>query len=136
MSEENSIGKLIRGARKQLGLTQQELADKFDTAVSRQTIIRWERDEQRPTVQNFEELVGILDLNEQEAYALYYAGGKTPPERQNLPLENHFFTGREAYLEKLRELLEKHRVVALSGLGGIGKTQIALKYVHQHHPDL
>ncbi len=136
MSEEKSLGKLIREARKQLGLSQQELADKFDTAVNRITVGRWEKDEQRPTIQNFEELIGILDLNEQDAYALYYAGGKMPPERQNLPLPNRFFAGRKAYLEKLRELLEKHHVVALSGLGGIGKTQIALKYVHQHHPDM
>ncbi len=136
MSEEKSLGKLIYVARKQLGLSQQELADKFDTAVNRVTVGRWEKDEQRPSVQNFEELIGILDLNEQEAYALYYAGGKTPPERHNLPRENRLFTGRETYLAKLRDLLEQHHVVALSGLGGIGKTQIALKYAHQHHPDL
>ena len=136
MSNGKSFGKLIREAREQLGWTQTQLADKFDTAVSRITVGRWEKDEQRLTFQNFEELIGILDLNEQEAYALYYAGGKTPPERQNLPLPNHLFSGREAYLVSLCELLKQHRIVALSGLGGIGKTQIALKYAHRYHPDV
>lgn len=136
MSDEKSLGKLIYTERKRLGLSQVKLADKFDTTISRITIGRWEKDEQRPTVQNFTELIGILDLNEQEAYGLYYAGGKTPPERHNLPLESRFFTGRTVYLEKLRELLEKHHVVAISGLGGIGKTELALQYAHLNYPDM
>lgn len=62
--------------------------------------------------------------------------GRRRRSGHNLPLENRFFTGRTAYLEKLRELLEKHHVVALSGLGGIEKTEIALQYAHQHHSDM
>lgn len=132
MSEENSFGKLIRVAREQLGWTQDEVADKLK--VARGTVNRWEQDLQHTAVRYLKPLIDTLDLNEQEAYTLYYAGGKTPPERQNLPLPNHFFTGREAYLVSLRELLEHHRIVALSGLGGIGKTQIALKYAYRNRP--
>jgi NB-ARC domain len=51
---------------------------------------------------------------------------------------NRYFTGRKAQLATLREKLceEKalqynHRV-ALFGLGGVGKTQLAVQYVYKH----
>ena len=136
MSGENSFGDLLRHARERIGWTQQEVADKFEEAVNRVTVNRWEKGVQRPSAHYFRQLINILDLNEQEAYTLYYAGGKTPPERHNLPRPNRFFTGREGYLKELRELLETDCIVALSGLGGIGKTQIALQYAHRYHPDV
>ncbi|KAF7186746.1 hypothetical protein HII31_11978 [Pseudocercospora fuligena] len=46
------------------------------------------------------------------------------------------FIGREHILEKLEvELLSKqgHRRVALSGLGGIGKSQIAIEFCYRYH---
>ena len=52
----------------------------------------------------------------------------------NLPSRNTFFTGRKAILETLdREFssdTKKTQTVALYGLSGIGKTQIALEYAH------
>ena len=55
--------------------------------------------------------------------------------------ENEHFTGRETLLAQLCTMLCEtaskqwnHRV-ALHGLGGIGKTQLALKYVYTHRPD-
>jgi tetratricopeptide (TPR) repeat protein len=67
-----------------------------------------------------------------------------PPEtseRNNLPFPpNPFFTGREAYLERLEQFLNERGSVAstqpliLTGLGGIGKTQVALTYAHSHYP--
>ena len=54
---------------------------------------------------------------------------------------NPYFTGREEFLHKLsRELSERrpkrynHRI-ALYGLGGVGKTQIALEYAYRHESD-
>jgi hypothetical protein len=50
----------------------------------------------------------------------------------NLPDRNPFFTGREYVLIQLQEALADRGRAALSGLGGIGKTQMALIYAHQH----
>jgi tetratricopeptide (TPR) repeat protein len=50
----------------------------------------------------------------------------------NLPERNPFFTGRERVLMQLQEALAARGRAALSGLGGVGKTQTALEYAHRH----
>ena len=50
----------------------------------------------------------------------------------NIPDRNPFFTDREPVLARLREALAGRRRAALSGLGGVGKTQTAVEYAHRH----
>ena len=50
----------------------------------------------------------------------------------NLPERNPFFTGREQVLTQLQEALAAQGRAALSGLGGVGKTQTAVEYAHCH----
>ena len=64
----------------------------------------------------------------------------TKPQRiWNVPHPyNRFFTGRKELLSRLQKQLRKGQKAALSqpqaisGLGGIGKTQIAVEYAHKH----
>jgi hypothetical protein len=63
----------------------------------------------------------------------------SPRTLHNLPFApNPVFTGREAELERLGERLQKRggvaltQTVALHGLGGVGKTQLAVEYAWKH----
>lgn len=54
----------------------------------------------------------------------------------NVPLErNPFFTGREKALQDVSEALKAGRRVALSGMSGSGKTQVAAEYAYQQRAD-
>lgn len=49
----------------------------------------------------------------------------------SIPPRNLLFTGRDELLSQLLACFQHERVVALCGLGGIGKTQIALEYAYR-----
>ena len=52
----------------------------------------------------------------------------------NLPRRNPMFTNREPAIERLGKKLEADdAVVAICGLSGIGKTQVALEYAYRHY---
>jgi tetratricopeptide (TPR) repeat protein len=48
----------------------------------------------------------------------------------NLPDRNLLFTGRRRELEQLQKVLASQGRAAISGLGGVGKTQTAVEYAH------
>lgn len=74
--------------------------------------------------------------------SLAYNRGRLPgstPAVSKLPLRNATFTGRRAIIERLRDsLLTGPTAVlpqALYGLGGVGKTALALEYAHRFAAD-
>jgi predicted ATPase len=74
---------------------------------------------------------------------IYQLGdGDFPPlkslHQTNLPVQPMPLVGRERDLAELLELVEAHRLVTLTGPGGIGKTRLALQVaseVLERHPD-
>ncbi len=73
--------------------------------------------------------------------AVRYPGGDRP-QISNIPTRNVNFTGRQESLRKLREELRARGVtsvlahpLSIQGLGGVGKTQLALEYTHRFKAD-
>jgi tetratricopeptide (TPR) repeat protein len=63
-----------------------------------------------------------------------------PPEISNLPPRNLNFTGRDDLLDRLAGQLQAGpaaviQAQAVYGLGGVGKTQLAIEYAHRHQAD-
>ena len=66
--------------------------------------------------------------------------GSARPQVENIPARNVNFTGRNDNIRGLREQLQKSGMavvlpLTISGLGGVGKTQVALEYAHRFGPD-
>ncbi|MEP7356206.1 MAG: LuxR C-terminal-related transcriptional regulator, partial [Anaerolineales bacterium] len=55
--------------------------------------------------------------------------GLSPPH--NLPLQLTRFFGREVETAQLKERLAEHRLVTLTGPGGVGKTRLSLRVVDE-----
>ena len=138
----------------------QDLADQVQ--VSLVTVQRWERGIQQPSAYYRIRLCALFGLSAYELGLLDEATpsptpvSDTPsvpdtpaplPDRQvqhpessaahetpwNVPFaRNPFFTGRSQVLERLQEQLGQRRRVALSGLGGMGKTQTAIEYAYRY----
>lgn len=96
--------------------------------------------------------VGLLDLGERRlrdlsgAQRLFQATGPGlrldfPPLRTldsvpgNLPVQTTSFVGRDLDVAEIAELVREHRLVTLTGVGGVGKTRLALQVAAELVPD-
>jgi tetratricopeptide (TPR) repeat protein len=134
----SSFGELLKTHRKRKRLTQKQFAQQL--GVHANTISSWELGTYLPDTRGLVlELARHLALDEQEARQLLEASLTALSPHWLVPLpRNPFFTGREEILEALHTQLHVEQVVALTqsyalrGLGGIGKTQIALEYAYRY----
>ena len=60
---------------------------------------------------------------------------KAVGDHHNLPTPITSFVGRETELAQLTELLAGHRLVTAVGVGGVGKTRLAIEAAHRLLPD-
>jgi transcriptional regulator with XRE-family HTH domain len=136
-----AFGELLRRHRLAAGLSQAALAER--ARMSARGIGALERGDRRtPQRETLTLIVEALDLTASERDALETAAnpvgsrgargtvtaGPWPAARSsNLPLSLTSFIGRDAEVAEIAALLREHRLVTLTGPGGIGKTRTALQ---------
>jgi tetratricopeptide (TPR) repeat protein/transcriptional regulator with XRE-family HTH domain len=157
--EEFTIGQRLRRERERLSWTQERLAEEIGTTPA--SINRWENDKRLPQLHFRELLCRVFQKSAEELFGPALPlqrdeedAGRSGVERveyipvppsQDVPppwnvphLRNLYFTGRESTLDNLHETLNTQGTgslihnVAISGLGGIGKTQCAVEYAYRY----
>ena len=141
-SGSSDFGTLLRRYRIEAGLSQEQLAER--ARLSLHGISALERGFRRtPQPDTVALLAGALALDDQQRAALESAAARsTLPRRRSenvtlgpwlepapskLPLSLTSFIGRAAELEEIAALAQGNRLVTITGAGGIGKTQTALR---------
>ncbi len=138
--------------RKRRRWTQVQVATKI--GMQPDTIGKWERGVDTPSLYALEKLCTLFGKSaaelgfEQVAEEPVVYEEPRPLSKKEKPFppiwhvphdENPLFTGREQILQQLHDtLLSQDAVVVtqtLSGLGGIGKTQLAVKYCHDYRQE-
>jgi predicted ATPase/transcriptional regulator with XRE-family HTH domain len=154
----NSFASLLRQHRQMAGLSQAELAER--AGLSQRAISDLERGMRRaPYPATIRHLAEALGLSEGKRIALMQASRRahaqaaaqapgtasegrprpdTPsesrPRLDNLPREVTSFVGRGEELLELQRLAGRGPCLTLTGLGGVGKTRLALRLAHDLLP--
>jgi len=141
MKQEISFGTWARNQRRSLDLTRQDLANQVGCAEV--TLRRIENDTLKPSKELALILLEKLGISENDRQQwVQFARGLTgypqqsidsPPAKPltNLPLQLSTFVGREKELMEIIQHIHKHRLVTLTGSGGVGKTRLAIKISKQ-----
>ena len=147
MQNKISFGGWLRKQRRTLDLTRQALADQVGCAEV--TVRRIEAGTLKPS----RELAGIIlerlgipasERSQWIAFARGVSGFPYPPlpesndPKSNIPAALTTFVGREKEQKQVIGLIRRHRLVTLTGSGGVGKTRFAIKVGEQlleNYPD-
>ena len=143
-----AFGTLLRRSRLRAGWTQETLAER--AGISTRAVSDLERGlnrtPHRDTLARLADALGLLD----EEHRAFESAAQPAPRRprpdaprlrssagrlHNLPVQLTSFVGRENERAAVRTLLAEHRLVTLSGPGGIGKTRLALQVAAGLLPD-
>jgi non-specific serine/threonine protein kinase len=136
-NEEISFGKWLRSERRRLDLSRQALADRAGCAEI--TLRRIESGTLKPSrelARILLEQIGIPS-SEQDGWIPFarglsgYPNQTAEPETAgpptNLPVFLTTFVGRASEMAEIEHLIDRHRLVTLTGSGGVGKTRLAGK---------
>jgi non-specific serine/threonine protein kinase len=129
-----SLGHLLRRWRAERGVTQEELAEQV--GISSGSLSALERDRARPRRYTLDRLLAELALPPEAAAEIVQAwrtGGQAAPyplresSSTEVPRPLTSFVGRRRALSDTQRLLSDHRMLTLTGVGGVGKTRLALQ---------
>jgi len=128
-----SLGKRLKQERKNHHWTQKQLAEKIGSATI--SVTRWESDEFPPGHFMLEKLTTVFGKSPEQ-------WGISKQTRMSLPFPRNLdFIGREQFLLRLHQVLAADNTTvlsqacAISGIGGIGKTQTALEFAYRYAHD-
>ncbi|HEY1977679.1 MAG TPA: helix-turn-helix domain-containing protein [Candidatus Baltobacteraceae bacterium] len=124
------FGELLRQHRLAAGIPQETLAERAGLSV--ETISALERGaRQKPYLDTIAQLSRALDLSTDDRAELERAASRRSAipavPVNNLPEEISSFVDREHDVVKIIQILTAHRLLTLVGIGGIGKTRLALR---------
>jgi predicted ATPase len=143
LSSFTTFGEMLRHLRLRAGLTQ----DEFGLAVgySRAHVARLESGQRTPNIGAVQaRFIEALQLRDEPGWAAQlvelarHAQADASLEaslpvvprslhRSNLPVQLTRFIGHAHDIEALHQLLSQHRLVTLTGAGGVGKTRLAIE---------
>ncbi len=131
----NEFGRLLASLHARKGWSQEDAAAHL--VFSPRTYSDWVTGKRLPSSEQLKHIAATFKLNQADEDELYRVAAQTAPRIHNPPFPpNPFFTGREDEMKQLEAALEENgsmaltQPVSLKGLGGIGKTQIALAYAY------
>ncbi|WP_188197731.1 ATP-binding protein [Nonomuraea sp. SYSU D8015] len=142
MAQQAALGALVRAWRERALLTQEELAAR--AGLNTRTVRRLETGElRRPRSSSMRSLAEALDLDTDE-FALFTRAASPNPQQsarpmpvrvvpRQLPTDLPAFVGRARELAFADEARGAGTVVitAIDGMGGVGKTALAVHWAHQ-----
>jgi len=142
----------LKRERERRGWSQADVAEKIGTTAP--NVSRWEHGITSPGPYFRQKLCQLFEKTVEELGLLQENSTGKPEElidksyeqrEQEIPLlwsvpyhRNPFFTGRDSILERLHVALHTEKAAdltqtqAISGLGGIGKTQVAIEYAYRY----
>jgi transcriptional regulator with XRE-family HTH domain len=130
-----SLGHLLRQRRLERGLTQEELAERV--GISSGSLSALERDRARPRRYTLDRLLAMFALPPDaaaEVVNVWRASGRGSSGDDDargvageLPRPLTSFVGRRRALSVTKQLLAQTRMLTLTGVGGVGKTRLALR---------
>lgn len=140
-----TLGKLLAQARTRLRLSQERLAEVIGATA--RSISRWEHNQAIPQQCYRVRLCQVLQIPFETLFGARTQAEKSTSLPGSMPIwyvpysRNSYFAGREPTLLQLHERLHTQYEAAftrpqiVSGLGGVGKTQIVLEYAYRFRQD-